>query len=85
MVASPARARGDRGVDLRQPKIGYLGRPAGIEEDVEALEIAVNYSVVVQEPKTLFLRSIGFGCGFVASSLICVRNEARPAAKPNAR
>lgn len=53
MVAAPSRARGDGGVDLGEPEVGDLGRPRRVEEDVEALQVAVDDAVQMQELQAL--------------------------------
>lgn len=54
MVAAAPGARGHGGGNLRQPEIRNFCRPGRVEENVEALQVAVDDAVHVQEPHALF-------------------------------
>lgn len=53
VVATAACARGNGGVNLRQPEVGYLRRPGRVEQDVKALQVPVDDAVHVQESQAL--------------------------------
>lgn len=53
VVATASCARGDGGVNLREPEVRDFCRPGRVEEDVEAFQVAVDDAVYVQEAQAL--------------------------------